>query len=250
MLNTYSSIILIVLCLLTVNSIHAQNYSNSSSSSSNNSPNLKITNDITTSLSYKFEPFLLLNGTIFKDVPHNDNFSLVNFTIAAWIRTNQTNQTTIADHAHIVNKGGFNSEDMGKNMNYGIWLSKNGNIQGGFETESGKNLQVSSPIKYNDGKWHYVLLTYNGSLLRLDLDGKQISTKNTNGAIPDTAGEQPLRIGANSLDKDKFYNGSIDEIRIWNRGLTDSEISQIYTNGIFNTTGQLLYLEVPKLFLR
>jgi Concanavalin A-like lectin/glucanases superfamily len=245
MLKIPSSIILIVLCLLTVNSIHAQNYS----SSSNNSPNLKITNDTTKTLSYKFEPFLLLNGTIFKDVPHDDKFSLVNFTIATWIRTNQTNQTTLPDHAHIVNKGGFNSEDMGKNMNYGIWISKNGNIQGGFETESGKNFQVSSPIKYNDVKWHYVLLTYNGSLLRLDVDGKQISTKNTNEAIPDTTGDQPLRIGANSLDKDKFYSGSIDEVIVWNRGLTDSEISQIYNNNTFNTIGQLLYLEVPKLFL-
>ena len=243
MLKIFSSIILIVLCLLTVNSIHAQNYSNSSSSS-NNSPNLKITNDTTTSsLSYKFEPFLLLNGTIFKDVPHDDNFSLVNFTIAAWIKTNQTNQTTLADHAHIVNKGGFNSEDMGKNMNYGIWLSKNGNIQGGFETESGKNFQVSSPAKYNDGKWHYVLLSYNGSSLRLDIDGKQVSTKNTNGAVPDTTGEQPLRIGANSLVKDKFYSGSIDEVRVWNRGLTNEEISQIYSNGTFNATGQF-FIEI------
>jgi hypothetical protein len=36
-----------------------------------------ITNDITTSLSYKLEIFLLLNGTIFNDVPHDDNFLLL-----------------------------------------------------------------------------------------------------------------------------------------------------------------------------
>jgi hypothetical protein len=60
---------------------------------------------------------------------------------------------------------------------------------------------------------------------------------------------QPLRIGANSLENDKFYSGSIDEVRVWNRGLTDSEITKIYNNGTFSKTGQVLYLEVPKLFL-
>jgi Concanavalin A-like lectin/glucanases superfamily len=249
MLKLFVSVTLIILFLLVINSIYAQNYTDSSTSNNNNnSTNFKFNNH-TSSLSYKFEPFLLLNGTIFKDVPNNDKFSLVNFAIAAWINTNQTNQTTLVDHAHIVNKGGFNSEEEGKNMNYGIWLSKNGNIQGGFETASGKNFQVSSPGKYNDGDWHYVLLSYNGSVLRLDIDGKQVSTKNTNGAIPDITGDQPLRIGANSLENDKFYSGSIDEVRVWNRGLTDSEITKIYNIGTFSTTGQILYLEVPKLFL-
>jgi hypothetical protein len=99
-----------------------------------------------------------------------------------------------------------------------------------------------STAKYNDGKWHYILLSYDGSLLRLDIDGeKQISTKNTNGAIPDTTGDQPLRIGANSLEEDKFFTGYIDEVRVWNRGLTDEEISQIYTNDTFNSTGQIVY---------
>ena len=104
-------------------------------------------------------------------------------------------------------------------MNYGIWLSKNGNVQGGFENEDGEVFEVTSTTRYNDGKWHYVLLSYDGSLLRLDIDGeKQVFTKNTNGAIPDTSGDQPLRIGANSLDESKFFTGNIDEVRVWNRG--------------------------------
>ena len=103
----------------------------------------------------------------------------------------------------------FNTEEKGENMNYGIWLSRNGTVQGGFETESGENFEVNSTARYNDGKWHFILLSYNGSLLRLDIDGeKQVSTtKHTNGAIPDTTGEQPLRIGANSLEEDKFFTG-------------------------------------------
>ena len=87
------------------------------------------------------------------------------------------------------------------------------------------------------------MLSYDGTLLRLYIDGeKQISTiKNTNGAIPDTTGDQPLRIGANSLEEDKFFTGYVDEVRIWNRGLTDSEITQIYSNDTFDIIGQVIY---------
>src|SRR5688500_10295937 len=189
--------------------------------------------------SYRYEPYLILNGTDFIDISHNDTLSLPNFAIATWIKTNQTN---LVDPAHIVNKGGFNNEDNGKNMNYGIWLSRNGTVQGGFETESGENYEVNSTLRYNDDKWHFILLSYNGTLLRLDIDGKkQVSAKPTNGAIPDTMGDQPLRIGANSLEEDKFFIGYIDEVRIWNKGLTDAEIAQIYFNNAFNTVGQIVY---------
>ena len=215
MLKLIFFITLIVVSLLAIKSIYAE-----TNSSNNNSTNLKIANDNSSSLSsYRFEPFLLVNGTDYKDIPHNDTLSFDNFTIAAWINTNQSN---LIEPAHIVNKGGFNNEDKGKNMNYGIWLSRNGNIQGGFEDEDGEVFEVTSPARYNDGKWHYVLLSYNGTLLQLDIDGKQVSSKYTNGAIPDTNGDHPLRIGANSLDEDKFFSGKVDEVRVWNRGLTNS----------------------------
>jgi hypothetical protein len=194
-------------------------------------------------IGYKFEPFLLLDGEDFEDISHNDKFVLQNFAITAWINTNQS---SLLEPAHIVNKGGFNADEKGENMNYGIWFSVDGTISGGFETESGEDFEVKSTAKYNDGKWHYVLLSYDGSLLRLDIDGqKQISTtiKNTNGVIPDTTGDQPLRIGANSLDESKFFTGNIDEVRIWNRGLTDQEISEIYTNNVFDSNGQIIYLD-------
>ncbi|HEX5186638.1 MAG TPA: LamG domain-containing protein, partial [Nitrososphaeraceae archaeon] len=215
------------------------NDTNSINQNSNNSTT--IDNKI---LEYKFEPFLILDGKGFKDISHNDTLSLRNFAIAAWIKTNQTN---FSEPAHLVNKGGFNTDEKGENMNYGIWFSPDGTISGGFENESGEDFEIKSTSKYNDGKWHYILLSYDGSLLRLDIDGKKemsttTTTKNTNGAIPDTTGNQPLRIGANSLDKDKFFTGDIDEVRVWNRGLTGEEISEIYNNNAFDSKGLIVYL--------
>ena len=98
----------------------------------------------TTDLSYKYEPFISLNGKDFEDISQNNTISIENFAIAAWINTNQS---TLLEPAHIVNKGGFNTDEKGENMNYGIWFSTNGTISGGFEIESGENFEVNSTEK-------------------------------------------------------------------------------------------------------
>jgi len=78
-------------------------------------------------------------------------------------------------------------------------------------------------------------------MLRLYVDGSQVARKLGNG-FPDDTGNQPLRIGANSLRLDGFFEGEIDEVRVWNRALSTEEIEDQYYNGIFDTNGQLVYL--------
>ena len=188
---------------------------------------------------YSFGPSLKTSGQNFTDILHNDTLVLEKFTIGTWFKSNVSNKIGASN---IVNKGGFGTEDPGTNMNYGIWLEKNGAIYGGFETETGVDFRINSTLNFIDNKWHYVLLTYNGTSLRLYIDGKQVSTKNTNGAIPDITGDQPLRIGANSLNEDKFFTGEIDEVRIWNDGLTDAELERINNNYTFtNNKNQIIY---------
>ncbi|MGD1835124.1 MAG: LamG-like jellyroll fold domain-containing protein [Nitrososphaeraceae archaeon] len=192
-----------------------------------------------TLLVYQFEPFLSVNGTDYVDITHNKTLSLKEFAIIFWFKTDQIE---FFEPAHLVNRGGFNSDEKGENMNYGVWISEEGEIHGGFESKSGEDFIVqSSTKKYNDGKWHFVLLSYDGNLLRLDVDGKEVDRQNTEKVIPDTTGDQPLRIGANSLDKDKFFTGNIDEIRIYNKGLTKEEIRSIYEDNIFNKEDQIFY---------
>ena len=193
-------------------------------------------------LKYIFEPFLKLNGTDFYDIENNDQLQLEEFTLATWFRTNQS---CSCEPSHIVNKGGFNNERPGKNMNYGVWMNTDGTITAGFESQRGKNFEILSQKKYNDGKWHYVIVLYNSTVLRVDIDGNTIGNLKIS-KTPDTKGNQPLRLGANSLDLDKYFNGEVDEVRIWNRGLAINELSEIYTNRNFTTNGQVEYLNFGK----
>ena len=71
----------------------------------------------------------------------------------------------------IVNKGGIGSDSSGNNMNYGLWMTSTEKVQAGFETSSGSDRMVTSPNSYNNGQWHHGVVTFDGSILRLYVDG-------------------------------------------------------------------------------
>lgn len=197
----------------------------------------------TLSSPFQDEHNLVLTGSNYTDKPSNNTLQLTKFSVASWFRT--TMDVPFGLHAFIVNKGGIGSDSQGSNMNYGIWMTSSEGIQAGFEDSSGVPYFVESPGSrnlYDLYEWHYAVVTYDGLALRLYIDGVPVSTKLASGALPDNSGSQPVRIGANSLAPNEFFTGNVDEIRIWNRALTDREISYGYDNGIFNTTGQVLYM--------
>ena len=189
-------------------------------------------------VSYKYLPSLKLNGDNYEEVSRDD-LQLSNFSAALWFKADEGYfpETT----AYLVNKGGSGVDIPGNNMNYGIWIAKNGLLRTGFETLRGIDTTAASSFANNDGKWHFVVSTFDGEMLRLYVDGSQVARKLGKG-FPDDTGNQPLRIGANSLRLDGFFEGEIDEVRVWNRALSTEEIEDQYSNGIFDTKGQLVYL--------
>jgi len=189
-------------------------------------------------VSYKYLPSLKLNGDNYEEVSRDD-LQLSNFSTALWFKTDEGffPETT----AYLVNKGGSGVDIPGNNMNYGIWIAKNGLLRTGYETLRGIDTTAASSFANNDGKWHFVVSTFDGEMLRLYVDGSQVARKLGKG-FPDDTGNQQLRIGANSLRLDGFFEGEIDEVRVWNRALSTEEIEDQYSSGIFDNNGQLVYL--------
>jgi hypothetical protein len=198
---------------------------------------------IPTSL-YHYEPYLTLSGSNYTDIASNSSLQLTKFSVAIWFRTNM--DVPFVSEAYVVNKGGIGSNSPGQNMNYGIWMTDSGIIRGGFENSSGDKITLRSERSYNLYDWHYVVITYDGLVIRLYIDGELVASKYTYYAIPDNTGTQPIRIGANSYQLLEIPNGlfigNVDELRIWNRALSASEIPNAYNKGVFNTNGQVLYL--------
>src|SRR3989475_7318888 len=189
-------------------------------------------------LGYNYAPSFNATGSNFFDIPHHPTLSLVKFTAAAWFKTSKN----YTDEGLIVNKGGFGSEAAGQNLNYGIWMDKDEKIRAGFETASGTDYFLRSTSTYSDNSWHYAVVTYDGSIVRLYIDGLQVAGRTFAITPPDTGGTQPLRIGANSQANNNYFTGGIDEVRVWERALFATEVSDQYLSGIFSNNGQLVWM--------
>src|SRR5215203_5183021 len=182
---------------------------------------------------YRYEPFLNVNDlNDVVTIPDEQKLKLTTFSVAAWFKTT----SNFGDEAYIVNKGGHGTDTAGNNMNYGLWMTTSEGVQGGFETSSGSDRMVTSPNSYNNGQWHHGVVTFDGSILRPYVDGVQITTLSTS-SIPETAGINPLKIGANSRIADNLFTGSIDEVGVWNRALNNTEIIKLRDNGVFTSSG-------------
>jgi subtilisin len=188
-------------------------------------------------INYHYSPSLSLSGSNFRDVPSSSSLQLSKFSVSAWFKT----KSDYSNDAFIVNKGGFGSENVGYNMNYAIYMDKYEHIKAGFETASGTNYFISSINKYSDNTWHQSIVTYDGSSLVLFIDGVKIGSKTTSGALPDNSGTQPVRVGANSQASNSLFQGNIDEVGIWEKRISSTDVLNAY-NGNPNTTDQVLYL--------
>lgn len=78
----------------------------------------------------------------------------------------------------------------------------------------------------NNGSWHHAATTYDGTTRRIYLNGVQVAqdTPGSNGA---TAAN--FRIG--STNNGEFFNGTIDDVAIYNHALTATEIQSLASGG-------------------
>ncbi|HEX5988995.1 MAG TPA: LamG-like jellyroll fold domain-containing protein [Solirubrobacterales bacterium] len=81
--------------------------------------------------------------------------------------------------------------------------------------------------------WSHLASTYDGTNLRFYLNGALVTTKATSGAMPNTA--NPLRIGGNAV-WGEYFGGLIDEVRVYNRALSASEIDFDMKNAVGSST--------------
>ncbi len=121
------------------------------------------------------------------------------------------------------------STDVKTDVPYALDITSTGKAEIMFMS-SGAIYAATSTTSVNDNKWHHVLGTYDGSNLKVYIDGVLEDTHAGSGSLPIAIG--PLRIGADyQTTPANFFNGLIDEVRVYNRALTASEIQDLYRIG-------------------
>lgn len=111
-----------------------------------------------------------------------------------------------------------------------------GAIQVFLRDESNRTLRGYAGV-VNDGVWHHVVATANTTsrVIGIWVDGVSLTANQTgsSGTISGFADfTYPLTIGAlGGSSISSYFAGSLDEVAIWNRVLTNEEIRQLYRRG-------------------
>jgi hypothetical protein len=132
-------------------------------------------------------------------------------SVVAWFKSSGAP----AGGYHIVT-GGSNAE---------ISINTSGQIRTGIVTNTMGRQVFNSGSGLVDGGWHQVAFTYDGANLRSFIDGSQTATNPVSGDLVGTAGE----IGR-YLSNAYVANGSISDVRIYNRALSVNEISSLFSS--------------------
>nr|WP_315213608.1 LamG-like jellyroll fold domain-containing protein [uncultured Flavobacterium sp.] len=96
----------------------------------------------------------------------------------------------------------------------------------------------------SSSRWYHVGVVYNGNTIQLFLNGAVVASQAKTGTI--AADASLLSIGKDPLTSTKYFKGKIDEVRVFNVGLTDSQFQRIVYQEINENSIQLTGAIIPK----
>lgn len=146
------------------------------------------------------------------------------FTASAWVYPIEAPQS---DGYAIVVINGY----QGVNRDYKFIIQDNGSGKFRANVADGGSGYIVGSYPYSAYTWYHLALTYNGSRLTFYANG---IVNGTNDAGITTYTNSVFTIGAGFQDGTTWtdnFDGSIDEVAIWNRSLSADEIKNLYNRG-------------------
>jgi hypothetical protein len=163
----------------------------------------------------------IFNALWYVEVPNTQALNMTwNLTLSAWIKTNSTK-----DYQQMINKESYvsSTDDAWYELLLHFWKPRfdlyNSNWTANF-----KYFTTTSTV--NDGSWHLITATYDMSNLKIYIDARLDWQSAWSWSI--RQGPIKLNIWRATNAVNQEFQWSIDDIRVYNRTLSDSEISTLY----------------------
>jgi hypothetical protein len=132
-------------------------------------------------------------------------------TIDAWVRPTRANDwSTVA------------LKERPSGLSYALYASDSASHAAGY-INSGGDLAAPASAATAVNAWTHMAVTYDGTSLKLYVNGTLVRTTPASGAMTSSTGA--LRIGGNNV-WGEWFAGTIDELNVYNRALTAAEIVQ------------------------
>ncbi|MCP5096231.1 MAG: LamG domain-containing protein, partial [Chloroflexi bacterium] len=149
------------------------------------------------------------------EIPNESDFDLNVLSVAFWVKvdaftTNWQGMVTKGDGAWRVHRCG-------------------GNQTISFGTSGLSNGDMCSNTTFNDGQWHHVVAVYDGSTKSLYVDGVLDTSLAVTGSV--NTNDYPVMIGDNAQRGGRNFGGWIDDVKIYDQALSDSDVAALYNVG-------------------
>lgn len=186
-----------------------------------------------------------VNDQLSKTRPEGLSWQITDsFSVEAWVKIPADNDCSSVDgDGKKVSNQVFIGRYKDSPTNYTSWWlgcgwEKPGGSSGGDAyaifhirdsvTSTGKGLSVFSDVPINDNKWHHIVGVYDGTAkqMRIYVDRKLSGTLSTNFS-GNIVTSQRLQFGTYTIADipGYFYKGILDEVAVYNRALTLTEIN-------------------------
>jgi hypothetical protein len=117
----------------------------------------------------------------------------------------------------------------GSDYDYMLYLSVAGYPSIYIKNPAGTTFSTGYYVNHRDNNWHHWVGTFDGRYLKIYVDGILRNTTDTGGTTIRVTSGQPLHI---MHGWGGYLNGTIDEVLIYNRALSDDEIKFLYQEGL------------------
>ena len=154
-----------------------------------------------------------------------------NFTVSAWVNRTGVNQSILSKRNSAFTQG------------YDLSINSAGKAELSCYI-SGVKKTITSNAVIPSGIWHHVGITYDGTNMKMYIDGVNKIIQNFPGT-PTASANSFLIAAADGASPISFFKGSIDEVRIWKVALTDAQFRYVMNQEIVNNASFTNGVVVP-----
>ncbi|MFV8337480.1 LamG-like jellyroll fold domain-containing protein [Flavobacterium sp. RSP29] len=143
------------------------------------------------------------------------------FTVSAWVNKNNDN----------FNKTILSKRNSAFSEGYNLSFNNAGRAEMSWYVGASKKTITSSAI-IPIGKWHHVGVTFDGTTAKMYIDGVNKVSSTTMTGIPTPTTQSFLIAAADGTIPSSFFDGSIDEVRVWKEALTEAQFRYVMNQEI------------------
>ncbi len=152
---------------------------------------------------------------------------------------------------------GYDGGEVMGQRNFRLLVNGTRRLRTYVKTNTGSNTSIITPSGYSpvldENLWYHVATVYDGSNGRLSLflNGEEVwSYSNLSGShIVGTSAwdsDYDFEIGRYAYSQNQYFEGSINEVKVFNKALTENQIKQQVNQQIENNSGSVRGTVIPK----